>query len=74
MRQEDAGPSQVVCVGHRDTSTEGGDDQLPEGRELGAPLSGWLSSVLWLDGAGAEDEEELTPLEVLTELCWMASL
>ena len=45
-----------------------------------APRRGWLSSVLWLDVAavdGAETagvaEEELTPLEVLTELCWMAS-
>lgn len=48
-----------------------------------APLRGLLSSVLWFDVAaaaavdGAETagvaEEELTPLDVLTELCWMAS-
>lgn len=45
-----------------------------------ASLCNWLS-VLWsdvvaaLDGAEAAGvvEEELTPLEVLTELCWMAS-
>lgn len=57
----------------------GNSDQLPEGWE--APLRGRLSSVLWFDVAlaldGAETagvvEEELTPLEVLTELCWMAS-
>lgn len=51
------------------------DDQLPEGWD-------WLSSVLWFDVVvaaldGAEKagvvEEELTPLEVLMELCWMAS-
>lgn len=53
------------------------DDQLPEGWDW--DLRGWLSSVLWFDvvaaGAGAAGvaEEELTPLEVLTELCWMAS-
>lgn len=60
------------------------DDQLPEGWV--APLRGRLSSVLSFDVVvaaaaaldGAETagvvEEELTPLEVLTELCWMASL
>lgn len=61
-------------------------NQLPEGWV--APLRGRPSSVLSFDvvvvaaaaGAtldGAETagvvEEELTPLEVLTELCWMAS-
>lgn len=59
------------------------DDQLPEGWDWLAPLRVWLSSVLWFDAVaaapdGAETagvvEEELTPLEVLTELCWMASL
>lgn len=58
------------------------DDQLPEGCDLVAPLRGWLFSVLWLEVATAAldgvatagpVEEELTPLEVLTELCWMAS-
>lgn len=46
-----------------------------------APLRGWLFSVLWFEVAAALDgvetagvvEEELSPLEVLTELCWMAS-
>lgn len=44
-----------------------------------APLRDWLSSVLWFDVVvdGAEvagvAEEELTPLDVLMELCWMAS-
>lgn len=54
-----------------------------------APLRGWLSSVLWFDvvvaaaeveadavaaeADGVAEKEELTPLEVLTELCWMAS-
>lgn len=60
------------------------DDQLPEALDWVAPLRGWFSSVLWFDAAatvaapdGAEmtgvAEEVLTPLEVLTELCWMAS-
>ena len=59
----------------------GGADQLPEGWvwmvDRAAPRCAWPSSVLWSAVAGAEAagvmEEELTPLEVLTELCWMAS-
>lgn len=60
------------------------DNQLPDGCNWVAPLRGWLSSVLWFDvvvvpvpidraEAARVTEEELTPLEVLTELCWMAS-
>lgn len=59
------------------------DDQLPEGCDRVLALRGWLSSVLCFDvaeaalggaeTAGVAEEEELTPLEVLTELCWMAS-
>lgn len=56
-------------------------DQLPEGWDWAAPPCGSASAVLWSDvvavPAGAEApgvmEEKLTPLEVLTELCWMAS-
>lgn len=55
-------------------------DQLPDGCDWGGPLCGRGSSVLWsevvavaavLDGAETAGvmEEELTPLEVLTELC-----
>lgn len=57
------------------------DHQLPGGCAWAASLLGWLSSVLWfdvvapLDGADAAGptEAEPTPLEVLMELCWMAS-
>lgn len=51
------------------------NDQLPGGCD-------WLVSVLWFDEvlallegveAATVAEEELTPLEVLIELCWMAS-
>lgn len=59
------------------------DHQLPGGCAWAASLLCWRSSVLWfdvvapLDGAGtagvAEAEAEPTPLEVLMELCWMAS-
>lgn len=59
------------------------DNQLPVGCDWAAPLCGWLSSVLWFnvvvvlldraEAARVAEEEELTPLEVLTELCWMAS-
>lgn len=54
-------------------------NQLPEGWVWAAPCCGCPSSVLWLDGAaeqaalGGAVEEALIPLEVLTELCWMAS-
>lgn len=57
------------------------DHQLPGGWAWAVLLRGWFSSVLWfdvvapVDGAEAAGavEEEPTPLEVLMELCWMAS-
>lgn len=53
--------------------------QLPEGWAGPPPRPPSLSSVLWVDVVEAEAEPlapagpELMPLEVLTELCWMAS-
>lgn len=58
------------------------DHQLPGSWAWAVLLRGWFSSVLWfdvvappVDGAEAAGvaEEEPTPLEVLMELCWMAS-
>ena len=45
-------------------------DQLPEGWERAAPPGGRPSSVRRSGAEGAERR----PSEVLTELCWMASL
>lgn len=57
------------------------DHQLPGACAWAVLLRGWFSSGLWwdvlapVDGAQAAGvvEEEPTPLEVLMELCWMAS-
>lgn len=77
--EDEEGPQPLPALWKRPAAPPQ-DHQLPGGCAWAALLRGGFSSVLWLDAPldGAEAagvaEEEPTPLEVLMELCWMASL